>query len=198
MRIIQNITHDVDGVKTSIYVVFESSQENCDLRQAIHDAASDYFLATYKKGDTVQGMSYADFALTVPNEYCAKYGFTKSLLQDTAETIDGNLILVSRYDFNRQLKDIEAVKQQRKALHKAYSVFGRRLEPVMRRSTAMADWTFFQITKQMLLWAEEFADSNESKNPYGYQERCFADAKLEEMKRTDKMEPPEEEVEQNQ
>jgi len=187
MQILHCVACSVGGVKSPTYVAYEIPQ-GADLWQLIHDAALDYCLAEQKQGRKPEGLSYADFVTKVPNELCTKHGFEKKLLQDTAEALDGNILCLNRYDLKRQLDDLEAKQKWLADLHKEFGVFGRRLEPALRRSTAMADWTFFQITKQMLVWAEEFADS-------GYTsancERNFATTKLALMKRSDKMEPPE-------
>ncbi|MBD5170067.1 MAG: hypothetical protein HDT20_08135 [Oscillibacter sp.] len=189
MRIIHNITHDVDGAKTSTFVIYETSQ-NCDLWQAIHDAALDYFLAEYKPGTEVRGLSYADFVLKAPSEFCEKYGVKKALLQDTTETFDGNQLLLSRFDIKRQLEDQKKVLRRRTAMRNVFGNLAKRMDAAKKQSPAVAEWSPYQISKQMLVWAEEFVDKYGDASPYEHLEQSFVSDKLAAMMRAEKMPLP--------
>lgn len=189
MQITHKITPDIEGAGSPIYVVYDAPQ-NCDISQLIHDAALDYRLAMPVDDDAVGGMSYAEFVSDVPNEFCEKNGFKKLVLDDTAQTIPGRNLCLTSHEVRRQLADRQKAIRRNAALHKAFSAFGRRMEPALRKSTAMSGWTFHQITKQMLLWAEEFAGTGA--DPYGHFERSFVDDKLNHLRRAETMEPPKE------
>lgn len=189
MFIIHNITHDVDGVKTSTYVSYETSQD-CDLRQAIHDAASDYCRAEYKPGTEVQGLSYAEFVLKVPSETCEKHGFKKALLQDTVETFDGNLICLDRYDLKGQLEEQKKVLRRRTAMRNVFTSFAKRIDAAKKQSPAIAEWSPYQVFKLILVWAEEYVDKYGDANPYDHLEQSFVSDKLEKMMQAEKMPLP--------
>lgn len=195
MLIFHIVKHVVEGVETSVHVAYDAPQ-NCDIVQLIHDAALDYLIATHRIDDEVTGMSYMDFIQHVPNEFCERYGFRKLILDDVAKSSNGESLCFTPHEARRQLRDHQRATYQHIALHKAFSAFGRRMEPALRKSTAMADWTFHQVTKQMLEWSEEFAAMDV--DPYGHFERNFVSEKLDLVRRAEQMEPPEEAVEQNQ
>ena len=194
MLIKHRVKHDIEGVENPVYVAYDAPQD-CDITQLIHDAALDYSLATCQTGDTVTGMSYIDFIERVPNEFCEKYGFRKIVMDDTTQTIPGENICLTAHEVKRQLADRKKAASQNAALHKAFSAFGRRLEPALRKNPADR-WTFYHITKWMLAWSEEFADTATGVDAYDQQERRFVDEKLGQLKRPEMLEPPSEDAEE--
>lgn len=192
MFIKHKITPDTEGVATPVYVIYDAPQD-CDIAQVIHDAALDYCLAAHPDDDNVTGMSYMDFLQQVPTEYCEKYGVKKMVMDDDVISYSGKSLCLTSHEIKRQLADRKRAAYQNTALHKAFSAFGRRLEPALRKSPADR-WTFYHITKWMLAWSEEFADAATGVDAYGQQERRFVDEKLSLLKRPEMLEPPPEDA----
>ena len=73
------------------------------------------------------------------------------------------------------------------------NVFGnlaKRMDAAKKQSPAVAEWSPYQISKQMLVWAEEFVDKYGDASPYEHLEQSFVSDKLAAMMRAEKMPLP--------
>ena len=196
MITIHYFAYNLGGVMAATYAVYVTPA-NSDLGQLIHDASLDFCRAKRDNGREVPELTYAQFALCVPNEFCERHGFTKILTKDVATPYDGNSICLSRFEINRYLKDMDANNQWKKRLCQTYASFARHMSPSMRKGTAIDDWTFLHIAKEMLSLSMECADGMGGLDIEGHPERDFVRRALEQLKEVKKLGPPAEAVEQN-
>lgn len=187
---IQKVLCKNAGIPKEVFVMFVYNLET-NLRQSIHDATLEYCIAERQKGHvTPFDMTLQDFVESVPNTLCEKYGFQKIMVNDVAEDCDGSRVCLDECDLHRHLEDRKKLSRQKKAMEQVFGSFGMRMEAAQKKSPAVAGWSFHQITKQMLVWAEEFADKYGEKNIYGHYDGNFVSEKLKEMRQAEKMERP--------
>ena len=61
-------------------------------------------------------LEYHHFIEYIDSQFCEKYGFTKTLLSDTAEVRDGHALCVSRHEFTHLLAERRAERQEKAKL----------------------------------------------------------------------------------
>ena len=108
------ITHRVlwadDEDKKETYVQYDV-QDGVNLDQAIHDATIDFIIAGAVETELPGDLEYHHFIEYIDSQFCEKYGFTKTLLSDTAEVRDGHALCVSRHEFTHLLAERRAERQ---------------------------------------------------------------------------------------
>lgn len=187
---IQKVLCKTAGIPKEVFVMFVYNL-GTNLKQSIHDATLAYCIAERQKGHvTPFDMTLQDFVESVPNTLCEKYGFQKILVNDVAEDCDGSRVCLDECDLHRHLEDRKKLVRQKKAMEQVFGSFGMRMEAAQKKSPAVSGWSFHQITKLMLVWAEEFADKYGEKNIYTHRDQDFVNEKLKEMRQAEKMERP--------
>ena len=200
MPIIHEATGTVDGVEKTVHVVYAPVSDGSyefpdgfDLTQAIHDAALQYALSQLAdEGDAAQ-MSYMDFVLSVPQEFCAANGFRKWIVESSAKPFNGNTICFTVHDvvWNRNREKTE--QEKKAALGEVFAELGYRLGALRYEVSAISGWNIQQIAQQMLLWSQEFVEKADTLNgrlvlpDIG----AYVNEKLELLENSRNLEPPE-------
>lgn len=175
MPIIHKVTGNVGGAEKTVYVVYTPvSGGSCefsdgfDLIQAVHDAALQYALSQQADGEDAAQMSYMDFVLNVPLEFCEANGFRKLNVESSAKPFRGNQICFTVHDVRWHRNKAKMEQQKETAFSEVFGEFGRRLGALHHEMPALSGWSLPQIAQQMLLWSQEFIGRA------GWLDGCFA------------------------
>ena len=155
------ITHRVlwadDEDKKETYVQYDV-QDGVNLDQAIHDATIDFIIA---------GAVETEY---IDSQFCEKYGFTKTLLSDTAEVRDGHALCVSRHEFTHLLAERRAERQEKAKLQEDIKARTDAMREATiklmvkmdtycnRNDSCVSYWTMEQKMEQVITWAAEYVD----------------------------------------
>lgn len=109
LRTIVAVEHD--GVEVRVLALnFEVPSASFDLKTAVKAACTEYCkteqgLATYRYN--CSSFNWADFAMSVPNEICEKYGFKLLQSEVSDEDVDWDEELVDPNDIPHEENDEE-------------------------------------------------------------------------------------------
>lgn len=167
------ITHRVlwadDEDKKETYVQYDV-QDGVNLDQAIHDATIDFIIAGAVETELPGDLEYHHFIEYIDSQFCEKYGFTKTLLSDTAEVRDGHALCVSRHEFTHLLAERRAERQEKAKLQEDIKARTDAMREATiklmvkmdtycnRNDSCVSYWTMEQKMEQVITWAAEYVD----------------------------------------